>query len=222
MPAESRQPEPFMRSTVPLSLRKERVLLAEDNVVNQQVALGNLRKLGYNADVATSGIEVLNALERKRYDIILMDCQMPDLDGYEVTKEIRRRERSGNRTWIIAMTANVMVGDREKCLTAGMDDYISKPLRPAELRAALERGAARPVNPLDDDALRNLMEDGEDELAELMASAPTTIADMPPALEKSSAADLCWDVTERHRITAALASERHRLSTLMDNLPDNI
>ena len=219
---ESRQAEPFMRSTVPLSLRKERVLLAEDNVVNQRVALGNLRKLGYNADVATNGIEVLNALERKRYDIILMDCQMPDLDGYEVTKEIRRRERSGNRTWIIAMTANVMVGDREKCLTAGMDDYISKPLCPAELRAALERGAARPVNPLDDDALRNLMEDGEDELAELMASAPTTIADMPPALEKSSAADLCWDVTERHRITAAPASERHLLSTLMDNLPDNI
>ena len=211
-----------MRSTVPLSLRKERVLLAEDNVVNQQVALGNLRKLGYNADVATNGIEVLNALEGKRYDIILMDCQMPDLDGYEVTKEIRRRERRGNRTWIIAMTANAMVGDREKCLTAGMDDYISKPLRRAELRAALERGAARPVNPLDDDALRNLMEDGEDELAELMASAPTTIADMPPALEKSSAADLCWDVTERHRITAAPTSERHRLSTLMDNLPDNI
>ena len=220
--SESRQPEPFVRSTVPLSLRKEGVLLAEDNVVNQQVALGNLRNLGYNVDVATNGIEVLNALEGKRYDIILMDCQMPGLDGYEVTREIRRRERSGNHTWIIAMTANVTAGDHEKCLTAGMDDYISKPLRPAELRAALERGAARPENPLDDDALRNLMEDGEDELAELMVSAPTTVVDMLPALEKSSAADLCWDVTERHRITAALASEQLRLSTLMDNLPDNI
>jgi PAS domain S-box-containing protein len=219
---ESRQAEPFMRSTVPLSLRKERVLLAEDNVVNQRVALANLRKLGYNAHVATSGIEVLNALERKRYDIILMDCQMPDLDGYEVTKEIRRRERSGNRTWIIAMTANVMVGDREKCLTAGMDDYISKPLSPAELRAALERGAARPVNPFDDDALCNLMEDGDDESAELLASAPTSIADMPPALERSSAADLCSDVTDQPHITPALASERLCLSTLMDNLPDNI
>src|ERR1700693_6098197 len=171
---ESRLSEHFIRSTVLLSLRKERILLAEDNVINQQVALGNLRKLGYNADVATSGIEVLKALEGKRYDIILMDCQMPDLDGYEVTKEIRRRERSGNRTWIIAMTANVMVGDREKCVTAGMDDYISKPLCPAELRAALERGASGPVNPLDDDALRNLMEDREDESAELLASAPTT------------------------------------------------
>jgi two-component system sensor histidine kinase/response regulator len=219
---ESRNPGPFMRSTVSLSLRKERILLAEDNEVNQQVALANLRKLGYHADVATNGIEVLNALERKRYDIVLMDCQMPNLNGYEVTKKIRRRERRGNRTWIIAMTANAMVGDREECLTAGMDDYISKPLRRAELRAALERHPPKPVSLLDDDALPNIMEDGEDELAELMARDSTTVADLPTTLEKSSAADLRWDITEQDRMTAALASERHRLSTLMDNLPDNI
>src|SRR5271165_4430099 len=155
---ESRQPEPFLRSTVPLSPRRERVLLAEDNVVNQRVALGNLRKLGYTADVASNGIEVLNALGRKRYDIILMDFHMPEMDGFEVTKEIRKLERGVDRTWIIAMTASAMVDDREKCLTAGMDDYINKPLRRAELRAALERGAARSVNSPRDDALRNLME----------------------------------------------------------------
>jgi CheY-like chemotaxis protein len=98
-----------------------------------------LRKLGYNADVVANGIEVLIALETKRYDIILMDCQMPDLDGYETTREIRRREQGSQRSWVIAMTANVMAGDREKCVVAGMDDYVSKPLHRAELRAALER-----------------------------------------------------------------------------------
>jgi PAS domain S-box-containing protein len=221
--SESRLPELFTRSTDPLSLPAERVLLAEDNEMNQQVALGNLRKLGYHADVAANGIEVLNALQGKRYEIILMDCQMPGLDGYEVTREIRRRERRGHRTWIIAMTANAMVGDRAKCLTAGMDDYISKPLNRAELRAALERGTAKPVNPLEgNDALPNLKEDAEGELSEWRASAPTTIADMPPAVEKSGPADLWSDVTARDRITAALASQRHRLFTMMDNLPDNI
>src|SRR6202035_4001104 len=168
--SQSRQHEPFIRSMAPLSLRKERLLLAEDNTINQRVALGNLRKLGYDADVANNGIEVLNALAKQRYDIILMDCQMPDMDGCEVTEEIRRRQRRENRTWIIAMTANAMVGDRERCLTAGMDDYISKPLRRAELHAALERAAARKETPLGDDTLRKVGQNGEDELAELISA----------------------------------------------------
>ncbi|HWY77382.1 MAG TPA: response regulator, partial [Verrucomicrobiae bacterium] len=136
---ESLPPDRLPRPRAPLSFRKERILIADDNVVNQRVALGNLRKLGYNADVVANGIEVLIALETKRYDIILMDCQMPDLDGYETTREIRRREQGSQRSWVIAMTANVMAGDREKCVVAGMDDYVSKPLHRAELRAALER-----------------------------------------------------------------------------------
>jgi CheY-like chemotaxis protein len=140
--------EPLSSLAIPKPLRKERILLADDNEINQRVALGNLRRLGYDADVAASGLEVLRALEEKGYDIILMDCQMPDLDGHEVTREIRRRKGGNHRVWIIAMTADVMTGIREKCLASGMDDYLGKPLRRAELNAALERGAANFENSL--------------------------------------------------------------------------
>ncbi len=191
---ESPKLKPLVISSAAVALRHERILLAEDNIVNQQVALGNLRKLGYRADVVANGFEVLHALESQRYDIILMDCQMPDLDGYEATRQIRQIEGKTRRTWIIAMTANVMDGDREKCLAAGMDDYISKPLDRSELQVALTRSMSKPVKPLNADFLTKLKEEDKDELAQLIElfaeSAPPIVSEMQRALENSSAADL--------------------------------
>jgi PAS domain S-box-containing protein len=115
-----------------------KILIAEDNGVNQKVALHVLKRLGYRADVAANGLEVIDALKRQRYDVVLMDVHMPEMDGYEATARVRQ-------LWpelaprIIAMTANAMKGDREKCLAAGMDDYISKPIDFTELQTALRR-----------------------------------------------------------------------------------
>jgi CheY-like chemotaxis protein len=113
------------------------VLVAEDSPMNQRVALGMLEQLGYGAVVVNNGREALDALERVAFAAVLMDCQMPEMDGFEATMEIRRRESAGQRIPIIAMTANAMKGDRERCLAAGMDDYISKPVRIEDLKAAL-------------------------------------------------------------------------------------
>jgi CheY-like chemotaxis protein len=129
--------------------RPQRVLIAEDNAVNQYLATAQLKKLGYAADTVANGIEVLEAFSRIPYDLILMDCQMPQLDGYETTRQLR--SRGGSQPLIIAMTANAMEGDRELCLAAGMDSYVSKPMRIADLELALaeaEAGLER-VGPLD-------------------------------------------------------------------------
>jgi CheY-like chemotaxis protein len=117
-----------------------RILLAEDNAVNQKVALFMLHKAGLRADVAANGFEVLESVQRQPYDIIIMDVQMPEMDGWETTRRLLAQFPAAvNRPWIIALTANAMEGDRAACLAAGMDDYISKPIKKEELAAAIGR-----------------------------------------------------------------------------------
>jgi signal transduction histidine kinase/chemotaxis response regulator CheB len=118
-----------------------RILVAEDNIVNQKVALLHLQRLGYKADVVADGRAAIAAVRQQPYDLVFMDCQMPEIDGYEATRQIRAREISGGtpRLLIVAMTAGALAGDREACLSAGMDDYIAKPVRQDELRQILQR-----------------------------------------------------------------------------------
>jgi CheY-like chemotaxis protein len=125
--------DPTLAQRLPL-----RILLAEDNMVNQKVAQHTLARLGYRVDVAANGVEVLLALQRQPYDVILMDVQMPEMDGLEATRLICNQWPKGQRPYIIAMTAHALTGDYEKCLAAGMDNYISKPIRLDKLVAALQ------------------------------------------------------------------------------------
>ena len=191
-----------------------RILLTEDNMVNQRVAVGLLKQIGYTAVLTNNGREAVEALEANQYDVVLMDIQMPEMDGLEATREIRRRWPAGpRRPYIIAMTANAMTGDREKCLEAGMDDYISKPVKANRLKTALEQccelraavaavstypamnGIDRPLPPdaavLNRDsleALKSLQSEGDDgflkEMIELfLADTPARFADMDAAME---------------------------------------
>jgi CheY-like chemotaxis protein len=124
-------------------LHGQRILIAEDNVVNQQVIRRLVERQGHTATIVDTGMSAIAALDEGEFDTVLMDVQMPEMDGFEATAEIRRREQlSGKRHTIIAMTANAMTGDRERCLSAGMDDYLSKPIGLVQLNAALNRSQA--------------------------------------------------------------------------------
>ena len=118
---------------------RARILLAEDNEVNQRIAVKMLERTGCLVDVVVNGARALEALASTRYDLVLMDCQMPELDGFEATRALRIREGDGRRTPVVAMTANAMAGDRERCIEAGMDGYLTKPVRPDELTAAVSQ-----------------------------------------------------------------------------------
>ena len=217
----------------PASLMHLRILLAEDNPVNQRVALGLLKQIGQTATVTDNGRQAVDALENGEFDLVLMDIQMPEMDGLEATREIRRRWPEGpRRPYIIAMTANAMTGDREKCLEAGMDDYISKPVKANRLKTALEQccelraavaavaahhldipGVTPPVDAavLNRDsleALKSLQSEGDDgflkEMIELfLADTPSRFADMDAALAQGQQQDFVRAV---HSIKGASAN----------------
>jgi len=208
-----------------------RILVAEDNVINQRLLLGLLDRLGYSADVVANGAEALDALGRRTYDVVLMDVQMPGVDGLEATRLIRERWRSGGPR-VVAVTANAMKEDRDACLEAGMDDYLSKPIRLDELTAALRRcrEAAPPPAPpespgpeaaplLDPAALERLgaMCDGDegfvDEMIDtFLAHAPTLVADMRAAIERGDAPAFRRAAHDLKSSSATLGAEalRHR------------
>jgi CheY-like chemotaxis protein/HPt (histidine-containing phosphotransfer) domain-containing protein len=182
-----------------------RILLAEDNPMNQMVALRLLQRLGHGADVASNGVEALEALERKPYDVVLMDVQMPELDGLDASRRICERWPEETRPRIIAMTANAMPEDREACFAAGMNDYVAKPIRAEELAQALKR--AKPVRRTDDvrpngvpvgfeaGALESLRELGGDEFVTevidaFLADAPALLATLRRSREEENADEL--------------------------------
>jgi len=217
-----RQParsETNLADTLPL-----KILVAEDNTVNQKVVQQLLAYLGYRADVVASGTEVLDALERQNYDVILMDVQMPDMDGLEATRRLKARFGRDASPRVIAMTANAMLGDREKCLSAGMDSYISKPVELDDIRTVL-MAVTRPVPPpgpdADDDEAPPVIEPRRiAQLRELEdETQPTLVADVialfcrdaPQHLEALAAA-------LRNGDSEALANAAHRFLSGIENL----
>ncbi|MBD1915017.1 MULTISPECIES: response regulator [Cyanophyceae] len=200
----------------------QRILLAEDNVVNQKVALQILQRLGYRADVAANGYEVLAALDQQPYDLVLMDVQMPEMDGLTAARQIVQRWPT-RRPRLVAVTANAMQGDREQCLQAGMDDYISKPIRLDELIRVLEGGD--PVAPLAIDlaALRtfaitvggNDPEFMTDLIASYLESADQLVADMLTALGQHD-----WTSLERAAHTLKSSSAAVSATVLADRCRD--
>ena len=194
-------PEP---APVEMAAAAGRILVVEDSDVNQRVALGLLRKLGYQAAAVSSGAAALEALERTTYAVVLMDCQMPDLDGYQTTAELRRREveRDQPRIPVVALTANALRGDRERCLAAGMDHYLTKPLRLDQLAAALARFSAPAAGTRDEVA------DIKAEIVQIfLDQAPVCVAALGEAVD-AGRLDTVWQTAHRLGSEAALVGAR--------------
>lgn len=196
-----------------------KILLAEDNVVNQKVALHLLQQLGYRADIASNGLEVLAALRRQAYDVVLMDVQMPEMDGLTATRRICQEWPPATRPYIIAMTANAMQGDRELCKASGMNDYVSKPIRLEALVKALNAcpsnasntsvlklgGSRSPEEVLNHQALQALKElVGEDAIEFLVEVIDTYLEDGPKALQSMWLAIVQEDLIALHQAAHSL------------------
>ena len=179
------------------------ILLAEDNIVNQKVAVRQLQKLGYRADAVANGSEAIEALSRISYDLILMDCQMPEMDGYEATAEIRRQEGETRHIPIVAMTAHALTGDREKCIAAGMDEYITKPVQLEELSRVLELFLRSPsTDPGEQAGLITVPLVDVERMHEMMGDEPEEFREI---------ANLYLDQMSKnlHQLDAAVASGNH-------------
>jgi CheY-like chemotaxis protein len=201
-----------------------RVLVVEDNAVNQRVAVRMLETRGYRVDAVANGREAVEALTRRRYDLVLMDCQMPEMDGYAATAAIRQRERAqgvtAGRTSIVAMTAHALEGDAEKCLAAGMDDYLPKPVTVQRLDTVLTRwrpqtGPAAPDEAVDGNvlaALRDLQGAGRPNLlAEVIA---VYLRDTPPRLAAVHAAVAHADAEALRRAAHSLKGSSSQIGAV--------
>jgi CheY-like chemotaxis protein/HPt (histidine-containing phosphotransfer) domain-containing protein len=193
-----------------------RILVVEDNAVNQQLVLLMLQKVGYRADVAANGVEALEALERQPYDAVLMDVEMPEMDGLEATRRIHQRWSRARRPHIIAVTANAMQGERELCIQAGMDDYISKPIHIDVLAEALTRvsrraNAPQPAVPVDAGVIHKLVsslgDQGRGSTAALIGTFLDHVPDLTAALTTAVERDAAEDVRrEAHTLKANAAT----------------
>ncbi len=206
-----------------------RILLVEDNEVNQMVTLKQLQQLGYAADLATNGKDALNRVTQTHYDLILMDCQMPVMDGYMATQCIRSQVEADHQPIIIAITANATAQDRQRCLEVGMDDYLSKPLRQADLSQKLTEWEDRleKVDRNSDDISVNSGELTEPESIQPESIQPESI--QPESIQPESSADqpilpetlLNWDYL--HRLSRNnLSFEKELLQTFISTLPDHL